>query len=418
MLNRVAPLGLNEKMQVAYVSSCLPRKCGIATFTANLSESVGKYTGPDSASYVAVNNNGSYDYRPGVIFEIERDRLEDYFLAASMVNSSAVDVVSLQHEFGLFGGPDGSFLKVFLKHLQKPVVTTLHTILKNPTSSQKETLIDVVEQSEEIVVMNRLGIDLLSEIYNISRSKINLIPHGVPESEYRDPSYYKRQLQLEDRFLILTFGFISPNKGIETVLNALPLLVKKHPNTLYMVQGITHPEEKKHNGENYRNNLEQIVRKLDLSRNVIFVDAFVDDETLNCFVGAADIVVFPYHSEAQITSGVLSTALSKGKAIISTPYLHAIEALTEGRGVLVKAGDPVAMAAELLMLAKKPLRRKAFAEKAYSFGRHMGWSNVSSQYFKIFEGLTGTGYKEITMRPESAYSLKSNYALTNSSCSL
>lgn len=410
MLNRVSASGLKKNIQVAYVSSCLPRKCGIATFTANLSESVEKYAGPDSASYVAVNNNGSYDYPPGVIFEIERDRLEDYFLAASTVNSSETDVVSLQHEFGLFGGPDGSFLTVFLKHLQKPVVTTLHTILKNPTSSQKESLIDVVEQSEEIVVMNRLGIDLLSEIYNIPRSKINLIPHGVPESEYRDPSYYKQQLHLEDRFLILTFGFLSPNKGIETVLNALPSLVRRHPNTLYMVQGITHPEEKKHNGESYRKNLEQITRKLDLNRNVIFVDAFVDDETLNCFIGAADIVVCPYHSEAQITSGVLSTALSMGKAIISTPYLHAMEALAEGCGQLVKADDPVAMGIELLMLAKKPLRRKAFAEKAYSLGRRMGWSNVSRQYYEVFKGLTGTGGKEITLWPESAYPVESSYA--------
>ncbi len=405
MLNRVSPSGLKERIQVAYLSSCLPRKCGIATFTANLSKAVENYTGPGSASYLALNNNCHHDYPPRVIFEIESERLEDYYQAARVVNNSEVDVVSLQHEFGLFGGPDGIYLKVFLKHLQKPVVTTLHTVLKDPTPSQKYALTEVAVHSKEIVVMNRLAIGLLSKIYNIPRSKINYIPHGVPEKEYRLPSFYKRQLKLEERLLILTFGFLSPNKGIETMLKALPPLVKKYPQALYVVLGITHPVEKKHNGEAYRKSLEALVAKLGLSRNVAFIDAFVDDETMNCYVGAADIVVCPYHSEAQVTSGVLSTALSMGKTIISTPYLHAREALTEGRGRLVKTGDPAAMAAELLLLAKEPGTRMALAEKAYRLGRSMCWGNVSRQYFEIFRCLISTGDRKIARHQERAFPL-------------
>ncbi len=402
VLSRGSLPDVQENIQIAYVSSCLPRKCGIATFTANLSAAIEKHTGPEASSYLALNNNCHYDYPPGVIFEIEQDKLEDYYQAASIINASAVDIVSLQHEFGLFGGPDGIYLKVFLEHLQKPVVTTFHTVLENPGPHQKAAFIETADRSDALVVMNRMAIDFLTDIYDTPRSKINLIPHGVSETVYREPSYYKRQLYLEDRLLILTFGFLSPNKGIETMLKALPPLVNKYPQALYMVLGITHPVEKKHNGEVYRKSLETLVKKLGLGRNVIFIDAFVDDETMNCFVGAADIVVCPYHSEAQITSGVLSTALSKGKAIVSTPYLHAREALAEGRGRLVNANDPAAMSAELLFLAENPRKRLALAEKAYELGRRMGWNNVSRQYLEIFTGLINPVGKEIVLQQERA----------------
>jgi len=384
MLTPVSQDRLNGKLQVAFLSSCLPRKCGIALFSASLSRALENYLGQDAISFIAMNNNERYNYSPRVIFEVEQEKLEDYFQAASILNSSAVDVVSLQHEFGLFGGPDGNYLRVLLKHLKKPVVTTCHTVLQDPSPGQKKTFTEIASYSRELVVMNKLAIELLTNVYDIPLHKIRLIPHGVPEKEYKVPSFYKEQLNLQDRFLIITFGFVSPNKGIENMLNALPAVVRKHPRVLYMVVGATHPVEKKHNGEDYRRKLEAQVKQMGLSRNVLFIDAFVEDETLDCLVGAADLVVCPYYSEAQITSGVLSTALSKGKAIISTPFLHAREALADGCGSLVDAGDATALAKETINLIDNSRKRTAMAKKAYDLGRLMGWNNVSAAYLETF----------------------------------
>ena len=401
---KLSSVGSKERLQIAFVSSCLPRQCGIATFTANLSHALENSLGSDAASYIALNN-GRYDYPPEVIFEIGQDNLEDYYQAASLLNLSAVDVVSLQHEFGLFGGPDGSYVKVFLKHLQKPVVTTFHTVLQNPSPGQKKAFMETAACSQALVVMNGMAIDMMTNIYSISRSKIHLIPHGVRETKYKDPSYYQQQLQMQDRFLILTFGFLSPNKGIETMLEALPAVVDKHPEVLYMVLGITHPGEKKLNGEAYRKSLELLVKELNLDRNVLFIDAFVDDEVMDCYVGAADLVVCPYHSEGQITSGVLSIALSKGKAIISTPYLHAQEALSGGRGRLVNAKDPAAMSAAVLRLVENSRERQALAEKAYALGRRMGWSSVSRQYLETFAEVMEPAKEERTEQQRRAFSM-------------
>lgn len=371
-------------MQISFVSSCLPRKCGIATFSSNLSKALEKNLGNNTASFIALNNNGRYDYPSQIIYTIEEDNLDDYRCAAAMINSSNVDVVSLQHEFGLFGGPDGIYITEFLKHLRKPVVTTYHTVLKNPSPGQKKAFVETAELSQALVVMNRLAITFMTDFYDIPHSKINLIPHGVPESKYMNPSHYKQKLKIYDSFLILTFGFLSPNKGIENMLEALPEVVKKHPQVLYMVLGITHPVENKHNGESYRQKLECLVKELGLARNVCFINEFVDDATLNCYVGAADLVVCPYHSEEQMTSGVLSTALSKGKAIISTPYLHAQETLAGGRGRLVNAKDQEAMSEAVLDMMENPWERQAYAKKAYALGSQMGWGSVSRQYMETF----------------------------------
>jgi glycosyltransferase involved in cell wall biosynthesis len=387
LLPQVSPREVKKRLRIAYVGSCLPRKCGIATFSASLSQALEVIVGRGATCFVALNNNQQYDYPPGVICQIEQENTEDYRKAAEMINASAVDVVSLQHEFGLFGGPDGIYIVDFLNHLQKPVVTTLHTVLENPSPGQKKAFIEVAVFSQALVVMNEMAIKIMTERYDIPRAKIHLIPHGVPDTFYIDPSFYKHQLQLSGRFVMLTFGFLSPNKGIEVMLQSLHPVIKKHPETLYIVLGITHPEVKKHHGEEYRESLMTLAKQEGITDNILFVDEFVDDATLNRYLGAADLVVCPYHSEGQITSGVLSNALGMGKAIISTPYLHAREALADGRGMLVNFNDAAGMSEAVLRLMENPGERLALAGRAYIYGRQMGWGRVTGQYLDIFEDL-------------------------------
>jgi glycosyltransferase involved in cell wall biosynthesis len=385
ILPQLSPNEVKKRLRIAFVGSYLPRKCGIATFSASLSQALEVNLGRGATSFVALNNNQQYDYSPSVINQIEQETLADYRKAADVLNESAVDVVSLQHEFGLFGGADGNYIIDFLTQLQKPVVTTLHTVLENPTPGQKKTFIEVAVFSQALVVMNEIAISIMTEKYDIPRDKIHLIPHGVPDSFYIDPSFYKHQLQLSGRFVILTFGFLSPNKGIEVMLQALPKVIHKHPEALYIVLGITHPGVKKQYGEEYRESLMDLAKREGIDGNVLFVDEFVDDVTLNRYLGAADLVVCPYHAEAQITSGVLSNALGMGKAIISTPYLHAREALAGGRGVLVNFKDAEGMSDAVLNLMEKPAERFALAGRAYVLGRQMGWGRVAGQYLDVFE---------------------------------
>ncbi len=388
LLSRGSPQEVKKRLKIAIISSCLPRQCGIATFSSSLSRALEKTTGRNSTCFIALNNNEKYHYSPKVIYQIEQEKLEDYRKAAEFINSSEIDLVSLQHEFGLFGGAEGSYIVEFLNYLRTPVVTTFHTVLEKPTPEQNKAFIEVCAFSQSLVVMNSLAIDVMTETYGIPRSKIHLIRHGVPDTFYIDPSYYKNQRKLSEHFVILTFGFLSPNKGIETVLKALPSVVQKHPKVLYIVLGVTHPVVKKNEGESYREYLQSLVEKLGLSRNVKFVNEFVDDNTLDSYLGAADLVVCPYHSEGQMTSGVLSNSLGKGKAIISTPYLHAREALSGGRGILVNFKDPGMMSEAIMRMVENTHERLSLAGQAYILGQQMGWSRTSSQYVDLFEEVT------------------------------
>ncbi len=388
LLSKVSPEEVKKRLKIAFISSCLPRQCGIATFSSSLSRSLEKITGRDSTCLVALNNNEDYRYSSRVIYQIEQENLEDYRKAAEIINSSEIDLVSLQHEFGLFGGAEGSYIVEFLNYLRTPVVTTFHTVLERPTPEQNKSFIEVCAFSQALVVMNRLAIDVMTETYDIPRSKIHLIQHGVPDTFYIDPSYYKNQMKLSEQFVILTFGFLSPNKGIETVLEALPTVVQKHPKVLYLILGVTHPVVKKNDGESYREYLQSLVKELGLSRNVEFVNQFVDDNTLDSYLGAADLVVCPYHSEGQMTSGVLSNSLGKGKAIISTPYLHAREALSNGRGILVNFKDPRMMSEGILRMVENTDERLSLAGQAYILGQQMSWSRTSRQYVDLFEEVT------------------------------
>lgn len=377
---------VKKRLRIAFISSCLPRRCGIATFTDSLSKALESNLGRNASFFIALNNiKEGYSYPPEVLFQIEQDKLADYRSAAALINSCNVDLVSLQHEFGLFGGPDGNYIVELLGNLTKPVVTTLHTVLTRPTPGQYKAFIEVAAFSQHLVVMNELALNILKDIYDIQEQKINLIYHGVPDIPYIDPLFYKHQLNLVDRQVILTFGFLSPNKGIELMIEALPPVAKKHPEALYIILGITHPVVKRHHGEEYRGMLEKMVKDYSLEKNVLFLDEFVDDFTLGTYLGAADIVACPYHSEEQITSGVLSNALGRGKAIISTPYHHAREALSGGRGRLVNFKDPSGLTEALLELLEDREMRDFMATQAFALGKEMSWSKVAREYIDLFE---------------------------------
>jgi len=385
LLTNVESRKIKKRPHVAIVSSALPRKCGIATFSDDVSRGIGYLLGREATCFIAVNDNETYEYPPKVIRQIEQDRLEDYVSAAETINDSAVDVVSLQHEYGLYGGEEGSYIVEFLSRLHKPVVTTLHTILEKPNPAQYKSLVEVIAFSKAVIVMNQLAINILTDVYDVPASKVHLIPHGVKDMYYIDPLYYQNELELQDRFVMLTFGFISRNKGIEVVLEALPPIVEKHPEVLYIVLGITHPVVKKHEGEEYRESLEAMVKERGLEENVRFVNEFVDDDTMNLYLGAADLVILPYHSETQITSGVLSQAIGKGKAIIATPYLHARDALADGKGRLVNFKDPAGMTVAIQELIENPDERLALAGQAFIAGQQAGWDKVTRQYVKLLE---------------------------------
>lgn len=389
-VNSVEPKEANQRLRVTIVSSVLPRKCGIATFSSNFDHGISNILGRESVNAIAVNNNELYEYPTKVVFQIDQENLEDYWDAADAINESITDVVSLQHEFGLYGGDDGTYIVEFLSRLNKPVITTLHTVLEKPTPNQYKTLVEVAAFSKAIIVMNRLAIKILTDVYDIPSPKIHLIPHGVTDTFHIDPVFYKYMLDLSDRLVLLTFGLLSRNKGIETVLEALPPMVEDHPEILYIVLGITHPSVKKLDGEEYRESLEAIVEQYKLGNNVRFVDEFVDDETLDVYLGAADIVLCPYHSESQITSGVLSLALGKGKAIISTPYLHAKEALEDGKGRLVNFKDSAGMTEAILELIENPEERLSLAGQAFIAGQQMGWDTVSKQYVEVLKNVMAT----------------------------
>lgn len=375
-----------KRLRVAYVGSALPRRCGIATFTANLSKALETSWGKGSGFNIAINDTEEgYDYTPQVIGQIGREELDEYRQAATLVNTKTIDLVSLQHEFGLFGGTAGNYITEFLSRVEKPVITTLHTVLPQPAPDLRKTLIEIAAFSRYLVVMNELAIKILITVYDIDPEKIRLIPHGVPDTPYIDPLYFKHQLGLAKKEVILTFGFLSPNKGIETMLQALPEVVKKHPQALYIVLGITHPVVKKEKGEAYRESLEEMVKELGLHEHVLFQNEFVDDETLDRYLGAADVIACPYHSGEQITSGVLSLALGKGKAIVSTPYLHAQEVLAEGRGKLVEFKDHAGFSTALDVLLDDTVERRQLAGRALAVGRKMTWPLVAENYIALFE---------------------------------
>src|SRR6185312_15792755 len=371
--------------RIAFVGDYLPRKCGIATFTSDILRAVAAAHPKSECFAVAVNDvQGVYDYPEEVRFEIDEQDLSSYLRAADFLNISDVDVVCLQHEFGIYGGAAGSHILAMLRDLRMPIITTFHTVLQNPKADQRRVMQELISLSTRVVVMAERGRDMLQEIYHAPAGKIDLVPHGIPDVAFADSADFKEQFGVADKIVLLTFGLLSPNKGIEHVINSLPGIVAEFPDVVYIVLGATHPNEVRNTGESYRVSLEVLARKNKVEKNVIFYDQFVDLETLKEFIGAADIYVTPYLNEAQITSGTLAYTYGAGKAVISTPYWHAAELLAEGRGVLVPFADAPAIANAVLDLLRNGERREGMRQRAYQIGRGMIWSNVATQYMRAF----------------------------------
>jgi glycosyltransferase involved in cell wall biosynthesis len=372
--------------KIAFVGNYLPRKCGIATFTSDLLTAVAARYPQTQCFAVPVNDvEEGYEYPNVVRFEIEEQDLSSYHRAADFINISNVDLVSVQHEFGIFGGPAGSHLLALLRELKTPVVTTLHTVLREPNFEQRRVMQELIARSTRLVVMTQRAQQMLQEVYQAPTAKIDVIPHGIPDIPLVDPNYYKDQFGVEGKVVLLTFGLLSPNKGIEQVLNALPQILTEFPDVVYVVVGATHPHELQERGEAYRLSLEILARKNKVEKNVIFCNRFVELEELKEFIGAADLYITPYLNEAQITSGALAYAFGAGKAVVSTPYWHAAELLAEDRGILVPFGDSSAIAREVAGLLRDPTRRHAIAKNAHKLGREMVWNNAARVYMSSFE---------------------------------
>jgi glycosyltransferase involved in cell wall biosynthesis len=371
--------------RIAVIGNYLPRKCGIATFTTDLCEAIALEF-PDKAVFALPMNDTpeGYAYPSMVKFELHQEEIASYRRASDFLNINNVNVVSLQHEYGIFGGPYGSYVLSLLKELRTPLVTTLHTVLKDPLPEQKRVLEEIGQLSDRLVVMSERGVDFLKDIYNIPEEKIDFIPHGIPDVPFVDPNFYKDKFNVEGKIVLLTFGLLSPNKGLETVIKALPKVVKKYPNLVYIVVGATHPGVIKHEGERYRQMLVNIIRELHLEQNVKFYNRFVSLEELVQFIGATDIYITPYLNRAQITSGTLAYTVGAGKAIVSTPYWYAEELLSDNRGLLAPFGDSDAMAERIIYLLDNETERHAIRKRAYMYGRDMIWPRVANLYMESF----------------------------------
>jgi glycosyltransferase involved in cell wall biosynthesis len=367
------------------IGNYLPRQCGIATFTTDLCAAISAEYGTARLLALPVNDTDQgYDYPARVRWSLDQDDLRSYQEAAEFLNFNNIDMVCLQHEYGIFGGPAGSHVLQLLRGLKMPVVTTLHTVLREPNPDQLVVMEEIAELSDRLVVMSQLSSQFLQEIFKVPGSKIDMVPHGVPDLPFLDPNFYKDRFGVEGKAVLLTFGLLSPNKGIENVIQALPQILSKHKNVVYIVAGATHPHLLRREGDRYRSYLQALAKELGVESKVIFHDRFVSPEEMVEFIGAADIYITPYRHEAQVVSGTLAYALGAGKAIISTPYWHAIELLDDHRGALVPFEDPESIAKKTVELLDTPATRHAMRKRAYLFAREMIWKRVAQGYMESF----------------------------------
>jgi glycosyltransferase involved in cell wall biosynthesis len=372
--------------RIAFVGNYLPRHCGIATFTTDLCEAVALAYIETTCIALPVNDiEGGYPYPARVRFELIEKDIHSYTRAADFLNINNVDLVCLQFEYGIFGGKAGSHILTLLRDLRMPIITTLHTILDSPTTDQRLVLEEVAALSDRLVVMSERGSEYLQKIYNVLPEKIDLIPHGIPDVPFVDPSFNKYLFGVEGKIVLLSFGLLSANKGIETVISALPDIVARYPDVVYIVVGATHPHVLQHEGETYRLSLQWLAQQKGVEGHVIFYNRFVSLEELVKFIEAADIYITPYLNESQIVSGTLAYTVGAGKAVISTPYWYAQEMLADKRGVLVPFRDPSALAEQVMNLLGNEAELHAMRKRAYMFGRAMIWSEVAKRYMESFE---------------------------------
>ena len=369
---------------MAMLSSYVPRQCGIATFCNDLCKAIAQVLGGREATVLAMDDIADgYNYPDEVHFQIRAQEIEAYKNAAELLNINQIDVALIQHEYGIYGGTDGSHVIEFLQNLRMPVMATLHTVLTEPSPGQRNVIKQLTRNCDRLVVMSHLAEQLLQEVYNTPKEKIAYIPHGIHDVPFIDPNFYKDQFGVEGRLLMLTFGLLSPGKGIEIAIEALPRIIERFPNLTYIVLGATHPRILKREGNAYRHSLERRARELGVWENIAFHNRFVSVEELCSYLGAADIYVIPYPNKAQITSGTLSYALGAGKAVVSTPFWHAEEMLADNRGRLFPFGDSVRLADEVIELLENETERHAMRKRAYMHCRPMVWKEVAKQYVDL-----------------------------------
>ncbi len=377
---------MTPPLRIAFIGNSLPRRCGIATFTSDLQQAVAASRPGTETTIVAMNDRGqTYAYPPVVRMQIQDEKLEDYVRAADELNAGKVDAVSLQHEFGIFGGEAGVNLLTLLSRLKMPIVTTLHTVLSEPAPMQRRVLNDIVALSSKVIVMAEKGRELLRSTYAVPAEKIEVIPHGIPDAPYADPDAAKSRLGFDGKATILTFGLLSKNKGIEVMIDAMPEILNRKPDATYVVLGATHPNLVRDQGEAYRESLVARVRERGVEKHVVFLDRFVDKPTLLDFISMCDVYVTPYLNESQMTSGTLAYSFGMGKAVVSTPYWHARELLADGRGVLVPFNDASAIGTEIAGLLTDDLRRERMRKRAYASSRSMTWERTAASYAAVFE---------------------------------
>lgn len=371
--------------KIAFIGNSLPRRCGIATFTTDLHQAVSRSAAKVETAVVAMTDHSNvYDYPASVWLQIPDQNREGYIRAAEALNTERFDVVCFQHEFGIFGGEAGSHIVALLSRLEMPVVTTLHTVLAAPNPAQHRVLNEIIEISAKVVVMAEKGRSLLRQVYGVPMEKIEVIPHGIPDIVFSEPDVAKAKLGFRNRSVILTFGLLSPNKGIEIMIDAMPLILRHQPDAVYVVLGATHPNLIRNEGETYRERLMARALDLGVENHVVFLNQFVDQATLLDFISMCDVYATPYLTEAQMTSGTLAYSFGLGKAVVSTPYWHAGELLADGRGILVPFSDAEMIGTEIATLLTDNVRRQALRVRAYAESRSMTWPRTAERYLALF----------------------------------
>jgi glycosyltransferase involved in cell wall biosynthesis len=395
--------------RIAFIGNSLPRRCGIATFTTDLQQAISTSRPDLETSIVAMTDHGqAYDYPSAVVLQINDENIDEYSRAADFLNAGRFDVVCLQHEFGIFGGEAGAHILRLLSRLTKPVVTTLHTVLSKPTAAQRVVLERIVDESSKVIVMAKKARELLRSAYQVQDDKIEVIPHGIPDVALVAPDAAKAKLGFSGRSVILTFGLLSPNKGIEIMIDAMPSILKRRPDAVYVVLGATHPNLVRDRGEVYRESLIARVRELGVEDHVLFLNQFVDQATLLEFISMSDVYVTPYLNEAQMTSGTLAYSFGLGKPVVSTPYWHARELLADGRGILVPFGDARAIGSAIAELLTDDTRRQKMRKRAFSTSRSMTWERTAGRYVSAFDSARQGHWLKVIARPERSTAAANN----------